>query len=76
MPKSSVRDSILASVDRVLTFITGRKAAFSIRAVNRMASLAQATDSSETATMRANIDQYKAESEKEDIEVGVLHSFP
>ena len=49
-----------------------RKAAFSIRAVNRMASLAAATEHTEASAMRANIDQYKAESEKEDIETASI----
>lgn len=44
-----------------------RKAAFGIRAMNRMASLAQAND--EASIMRANVNKYKEESEKEDIEV-------
>jgi serine/threonine protein kinase len=44
-----------------------RKAAFGIRAMNRMASLAAASD--EASIMRANVSKYKEESEKEDIEV-------
>ncbi|KAJ2914577.1 hypothetical protein MD484_g5851, partial [Candolleomyces efflorescens] len=43
-----------------------RKAAFGIRAMNRMASLAAASD--EVSIMRANVNKYKEESEKEDIE--------
>jgi hypothetical protein len=37
-----------------------------------MATLAHSIDNSEVAAMRANIDQYKAESEKEEMEVSLL----
>ncbi|TFK20624.1 CAMK/CAMK1 protein kinase [Coprinopsis marcescibilis] len=48
-----------------------RKAAFGIRAMNRMATLAQ-LPASEAAIMRSNVDKYKEESEKEDIQTASI----
>lgn len=52
-----------------------RKAGFSIRALNRMQTLAHAPGGEEAAKLRADLEGYKAESEKEQMEVsGVVYT--
>ncbi|EAU84121.2 CAMK/CAMK1 protein kinase [Coprinopsis cinerea okayama7 len=54
-----------------------KKAAYGIRAMNRMASLASGgLTNPEAALMRENLDKYKAESEKEDIQTASITYMP
>jgi hypothetical protein len=49
-------------MDRLVDFVTGRKATSTIRAVNRMATLVHSDNGA--AQMREKLNEYKEESEK------------